>query len=241
MEAGRGVLDNAASPDAPADTPPDASVGPLDEIVGDYVALIRQGDSAAAMALVIEAIRGDRLSVPDALDGVLNRALREFGRMWHANLVTVAEEHFATLTSSRLLEQILFTAPKPAARDRTVMLTMVEGDAHDLGLRIVAAFFELDGWRTICLGANTPSEDLSLAAERFDADLVVVGATLNTQRAAAAQTIEVLRRSRPDQKIIVGGPAFSELQQPGAGMGADGCVLAPRDAVRLGRELLAEG
>ena len=30
-----------------------------------------------------------------------------------------------------------------------------EGDAHDLGLRIVSALFELDGWRTLCLGANT--------------------------------------------------------------------------------------
>lgn len=211
---------------------------PLGELAKAYLAIVQEGDGVRAIDLVVAAIREKRLSVSDALGGVLTEALREIGRLWHAGVLNVAEEHFASQTTGRLLEQIVLMAPKPSPYGRTVVLTMVEGDAHDLGLRIVAAFFELDGWRTLCLGANTPAADLSLFAQRFDADLIVIGASLNTQRSAVAHALEVLRGSRPDQKVLVGGPAFSELEGRAQEMGANGCALFPSDAVRLGRELV---
>lgn len=236
FEAARQELERPSAPAEQVSSPDD----PLDELAGAYLTVVREGDARRAMDVVTAAIRENRLSVPDALDGVLTRALREIGNLWHANELNIAEEHFASQTTGRLLEQLLLLAPDPTPLDRTVLLTMVEGDAHDLGLRIVAGLFELDGWRTICLGANTPASDLALAAETFEADLVVVGATLNTQRDAAAQAIRVLKGSRPEQKVIVGGPAFAALEgRPGeiGKIGASGCAVASREAVRLGREL----
>ena len=216
----------------------DAMDDPTGELAKAYLAAVRGGEGKRAIDGVLAAIGEGRLSIPDALDGVLMRALREIGRLWHTGVVGVAEEHFATQITGRLLEQIVLAAPTPDPYGRTVMLTMVEGDAHDLGLRIVAAFFELDGWRTICLGANTPSADLLLSAQQFDADLVVIGATLNTHRDGVARAIEMLGKSRPDQKILVGGQGFSGLEQRAQEIGAHGCVLLARDAPRLGREIV---
>ncbi|MFT5291367.1 MAG: methanogenic corrinoid protein MtbC1 [Planctomycetota bacterium] len=222
-------------------SPADTVVGgdsPFGELVDSYLALVWEGDARRAIDLVADAIRGKQLSVSDALDGVLTLALQKIGLGWHEGTINIAEEHFATQTTSRLLEQILFLAPEPSPNGHSVILTMAEGDAHDLGLRIVSAFFELDGWRSISLGANTPSNDLAQAAERFDADLIVIGATLNTHRVGVAQALKVLKQVRPAQKVLIGGPAFRALGEAAAEIGADGCALDARDALRLGRALL---
>ncbi len=88
------------------------------------------------------------------------------------------------------------------------------------------------------MGANTPSADLPGAIAAFSADLVVLGATLNTQRDAVAQAMELLEKSHPKIPVVVGGPAFSGVEDRAAEIGAAGCAVSAGDAVRLGRELL---
>ncbi|MFT5286194.1 MAG: methanogenic corrinoid protein MtbC1 [Planctomycetota bacterium] len=212
--------------------------GPVGEIAAAYLEAIRKGDSKRAIDEVVKAIGDDRLSISDALDGVLALALRQIGMLWHSGEANVADEHFTTQATGRLLEQIMIVAPTPSPFGKTVVLAMAEGDAHDLGLRIVAAFFELDGWRTICLGANVPSADLALATQSFDPDLLVIGATLNTHREGATRAIATVRSSRNDQKILVGGPGFGGLEGRAQKIGADGCVIHAKDAPSLGRELV---
>jgi methanogenic corrinoid protein MtbC1 len=207
-------------------------------IVETYLAKLQEGDAPGAIATVTGAVEGGGLSVPEALEGVLTTALHEIGRRWHTDVINVAQEHFAAQVSGRLLERLLLMAPASPPNGHTVMLTMIEGDAHDLGLRIVAAFFELDGWRTICLGANMPSFDLPQAVEDFGVDLILLGATLNTQRDAVARAIGTLREARPDLKVLAGGRAFAACEERASEIGADGCALQPSRAVELGRELL---
>lgn len=209
-----------------------------DGIIEAYLAKLLEGDALAAIATVTGAVDDGSLSVPEALEGILTTALREIGRRWHTDQVNVAQEHFATQVSGRLLERLILMAPASPPNGHTVMLTMIEGDAHDLGLRIVAALFELDGWRTICLGANMPSPDLAPAIEDFGVELLLLGATLNTQRDTLSRAIETLRAARPGIKIIAGGSAFAGCEHRAVEIGADGCALLARRAVELGRELL---
>lgn len=207
-------------------------------VVETYLAKLQEGDGPGAIATVIDAVEAGGLSVHEALEGVLTSALHEIGHRWHTDVINVAQEHFATQVSGRLLERLLLMEPAGPPNGHTVMLTMVEGDAHELGLRIVAAIFELDGWRTICLGADMPASDLPTAVEEFDVDLILLGATLNTQRDAVARAIATLRVACPDLKVLAGGRAFADCEERPSQIGADGCVLVPRRAVELGRELL---
>ncbi len=217
----------------------EANETPHTKLALEYLSVLEQGDGNQARELVLNAIKSGELSLHDALGRVLILALREVGRKWHANEINVAQEHFASTTTGRLIEQISLLAPSTSQVGKTVVLTMVEGDAHDLGLRIVAAFFELDGWRTLCLGANIPREDLALAAEEFGADLVVIGATLNTHRESVEGTVKALKAARPGSPIVVGGSAFVGIEHRATEFGADGCSLNPRHAVSLGRELVS--
>ena len=211
----------------------------LDVLARDFLSTLEGGHSTKAVALVVDAVRKDKLSIKDALVGVLPRALEYIGRQWHLGAATVAEEHFATQTAGRLLEQIMLMAPEPVANGHTAIMAMVEGDNHDIGVRIVAAFFELDGWKTICLGANAPANDLANITQHFEADLLLIGATLNTQREAVRRCIKTVREVCPNQVIIVGGAAFANLEGCAEDLGANAQALNPEHALRLGREIVA--
>ena len=200
----------------------------------EYVERLLAGERDAAFEVVLSALRDGRVTAEQALADVLTSALREVGALWHRDRIGVGEEHFATLTTYALIERVLLAAPAPAADGHGVVLGMVEGDGHDLALRLVAALFELAGWRTIALGANVPVADLVRTVERLEPDVVVLGATLNTQREATARTVAALRASGSARPIVVGGGAFGGHE---AQVGADACARDMREAVRLATEL----
>jgi len=206
-------------------------------IAQELLLRIRDAKSDEGMDLVVEAVRKQELSLSDALDQVLVPCLRRFGSLWYAGEVGVAEEHYATLTLGRLLERLLFIAPRKASNGRSVVLSTVDGDTHDITLRITAAHFELEGWRTLCLGASTPAEDLAGFCVRHQSDLFILAASLNPQRHAVTKTLETLRKALPSQKILIGGGAFEGLESRAKALGADGYCESPQSAIAQARQL----
>ena len=74
-------------------------------------------------------------------------SLYDIGSLWQRNEITVAQEHMATAISQTLLTQLYLTAAlftEPSGR--SAVFAGVETNQHVLGLRIVAAAFELAGW-----------------------------------------------------------------------------------------------
>jgi methanogenic corrinoid protein MtbC1 len=98
----------------------------------------------------------------------------------------------------------------------------VPGNIHDIGLRALADIFQLEGWRSIYLGADVPKSDLPAMLDVFEADLLLLGSTLSTHIEPAAQAIAIVREQvdRP-VKIMVGGAAFDELPELWEKLGAD--------------------
>jgi len=256
LEAVAGVLEESLPPEAWQELPDflqaarEALARPMptssgdetdaryDAIVDAYLEAVRSGRAREAIEPIVAEVRSGRLTIEDALDGVLTHALHRVGQRWHAGELGVAEEHFSSLILGRVIEQLVLLGAPDTKRGLTVVLSMVAGDAHDLGLRIVSALFELDGWTTVCLGSNMPHADLATWVSELAPDLLVVGATLSTQRTEVTRAVECVRALRPQQVVLVGGPAFA---RPGHGAdrwGGDAIATTPREAVRVGRELV---
>jgi methanogenic corrinoid protein MtbC1 len=206
----------------------------LEESLGRaYLAAVRAGDDRAALAALDAALEDGRIDARGVLAGVLLSVMREVGRLWHTGELSVAEEHFASATTRRAIAHALARARPAPPVGRTVVVAAVAGDAHDLALAVVAGFFELAGWRTIALGADTPVEALCDVVQRFDAAVVALGATLETQREAAARAIAALRRVRPGQRVLVGGAAFAGAPELWRAIGADACAASAEEALTV--------
>jgi methanogenic corrinoid protein MtbC1 len=214
---------------------PDAPGG---DLAVRYTAALRAGDEPAAQAVVLDALDAGLLTPQQAVHQVLVPALRELGREWHLNRLSIAEEHLATAVTQKLLARVLARNPLAEPNGKTVLLTAVAGNCHGFGIQIIAAEFELDGWRTLHLGTDMPAEDIADMAKHHGVDLVGIGATIDTQRHSVEACIRALRAARPEQKILVGGQAFEGARDAWKRCGADAFAGSAREAVLEGRRLV---
>lgn len=202
-----------------------------------YIAACLEGNPRRAIELVMDSSAA-RESLEAVYLDVIFPAMREIGRMWHGAEASVAEERVVSDTTRRLMTLLTHARARAGDSGRTVVSAAVAGNAHDMGVRAVADFFDSAGWRSLCLGADVPAGDVAGAAQFFGADLVVLATTLTTQLKNLQATIAALRASSGEGvSILVGGLAFADAPDLWRRLGADGYAGAG-EAVEIGRELV---
>jgi methanogenic corrinoid protein MtbC1 len=211
------------------------------KLAAQYLLAILEGDRQKASDLVLHSVR-QGAKATEMYEQVLMPVQAELGRMWHLSELTVAEEHFATATSKMVMSQLLPLLPKQPRNGKVLLAASVEGNAHDIGVQMVADFFEMAGFRSVFLGPSVPAPDLVTAIAHFGAHVVALSAALPTQLRSTEDTIQGCRESDDpvvrDARIIVGGPAFLHTGELWEEMGADALCQSPGEAVQAGKRLL---
>lgn len=214
-------------------------------LAAQYLLAILQGDRVRASRVVVGAVSAGLISVPEAYTEIFVPVQRELGRMWHMGEVNVAEEHFSTATTLMVMSQILPLAKAAPSNGKVMLAASVEENTHDVGLRMVADFFELAGWRVVYLGASMPADDLAAGVRDFQPDLVAISAALPVHLRAVEDTIAVVRsscervtRTGKPVRIMVGGNAFVDAPEAWRLLGADGFARNAPEAVELGERLV---
>lgn len=163
----------------------------------------------------------------------------EVGARWERNEITVAQEHYCSaatqLIMSGLYERI-FATPRIG---RGILATCVAGDLHEIGLRMVADFFELAGWDSHFLGANTPTGDVAAAVHTFGVDAVAIGVTMSAHLPEVERLIAAIRSRNGTIPILVGGHPFTRAPDLCDQMGASGTADNAQAAVELAQRLVA--
>lgn len=211
---------------------------PAGQLASLYLLAVLEGDRRKARETVLVA-NSEQLSIPQIYLDVILPAQEEIGRMWLANEISVAEEHFATATTRAVMAQLLAKAPVREANGKTVLTAAVAGNRHDIGIQAVCDFFEMDGWKAIQLGADVPIGDLVDAIEQFQVDLVALSATLSSHFPKLQETIHVVRKCDRNAaiKILVGGRAFGGCSDTAIQLGADAYAGTPQKALAVAASL----
>lgn len=169
--------------------------------------LFERHDRAAAVAVALEAVETGEVDIPTLYRDVLVPAIRQVGSDWQSGRTRVWEEHLASAVVRTIVEalfprvQALKAAAEPAGRG--VLLACVVDERHDLGLRMLADMFDLAGWDTHYLGADTPTMQIADAAAQLEVELVVLGAVTLHERLQTRHVIDELRRRLPAARILV--------------------------------------
>ncbi|MDJ0929269.1 MAG: cobalamin-dependent protein [Gammaproteobacteria bacterium] len=209
-----------------------------DRLAMRYMQAVVTGNALVGMEMVLDAVH-EGMSLRDAMLQVLLPAQREAGHLWHLNRISIAEEHMVTSTTQRLLAVLASRAEHTPDRGRTVVAATVSGNAHDIGIRAIAYLLEIEGWRTIYLGADLPRREFPAAIVGFDADLVMLSLALTNQLPALRRTIESIRaRSGDSVKILIGGTGLENAPDMWRELGADGYAADAETALSLAAELV---
>jgi methanogenic corrinoid protein MtbC1 len=205
---------------------------------------IRRGDRRTAFRVTDEAL-DEGADLRALYIDVVQPAMREIGRLWQQNVLTVAEEHVATAIAqsamSRVFERVFEWRD---VRSPRLLAACADDERHQIGLRMLCDLLELDGWDTSYLGASVPVESLVELVRKSNPDVVAISAAITPNVPRVRDAITAIRAANlPKQPLIaVGGRAFlidpSLAQRVGADLtarDADEAVRVLNDRVRSGR------
>jgi len=229
-------------PEIPAEPPCELPDGAQGELALGFLDALLRGERHEASRLILEAVeRG--VTVEDVYLHVFQRSQREIGRLWQMNRLTVAQEHYCTAATQLIMSQLYPYVFNGRKNGRRMVATCVAGDLHEIGVRMVADFFEISGWDTFYLGANTPAASLVQTLRERKADVLAVSATMSFHLRAVTELIAAVRASDVGDrvKILVGGYPFSVVPDLWQLVGADAMAGDARESVAVANRLLDEG
>lgn len=191
-----------------------------------YLVTLLGDDERSCRELVHEAI-DDGASTVDLHLLVFEPVLYEVGRRWETGEVSVAQEHFCTAVTESIMARLPPLEPARPWTGRRALLACVEGELHDIGLRMVAEALRRDGWDVHYLGADSPCEDLAATARRVAVDLVCLSLSTSDREEATERTIRALRSSTAERPppVLLGGGLLRTDPRAWQRLGADGTAL----------------
>jgi MerR family transcriptional regulator, light-induced transcriptional regulator len=212
---------------------------PLNAESTAYLEYLLLGKRREATLLINELIE-QGVSIRDIYHYIFQVSQYEVGRLWQCNKITVAHEHYCTAATQQIMSglyQYIFSSKR---KGKTLIACSISGELHEMGIRMVTDFFEMDGWDTYYLGANMPDHQLQQALLEHKADILALSVTLPTHVSKAAALIQKIRANSDlaHLKIMVGGYPF--LTNPGLWQKvvADGSAQNADQAIEIANELV---
>jgi methanogenic corrinoid protein MtbC1 len=229
------------SPAAAAPSPVFATE-PHAELAAAYLKALLDGRRDAASRLILEKVESGAIGVREIYLHVFQKAQHEIGRLWQANRISIAQEHYCTAATQMIMSQLYPHIFSTARNGRTLVATCVSGDLHEIGVRMVSDFFEMEGWDTFYLGANTPAAPLLQTVKERKADLVLISATMTFHLRLVRDLIAAIRADEQTRnlKIMVGGYPFNVAPDLWKEIGADAFAANAAAAVETADSLLKE-
>lgn len=207
---------------------------PFGDLARAYLDALLRGDRRTATELVLGRVE-EGMTVRDAYLHVFQPVLREVGRLWQTGAITVAHEHFATAATQAAMSMLYPRIFGAERNGRSLVATCVSGEMHEIGIRMVADLFEMGGWDTYYLGANTPARSIVRAVEERGASVLAISATITAHIGAVTDLIAGVRQELGGRRlgILVGGYPFNLVPDLWRKVGADGFAAGADEALAV--------
>ena len=193
-----------------------------------------------AAEMWVKRAMGEKID-PVKVANTVTGAIRQVGDLFGRCEIFLPELTAAAEVVKRVMP-VIEEGLKKVGKNREVLgilvIGTIEGDIHDIGKNIVAAQFEVTGFKVVDLGVDVPAEKFLEAVRDYEADLLGLSALLSTTAPQQRAVIEGLKKVgiRDKVKVIVGGGAIT--QHFADQIGADGYGANASEAIEVGMGLL---
>jgi methanogenic corrinoid protein MtbC1 len=189
----------------------------MESTLQKYAAALECGDAEMAEGAIATAIE-DGLPPTTLHAEVIAPALHHIGELSRAGEMDIDREQRAMGITRRVLATLYryMLGGAGPTRER-VLLVVLEGDPHTLGLQMVHDQLAAAGYQT-SFDTDLSVEQLLAKVESQSPDLIVLGATVATAVEAVARAVKDLRAAHPEIPIMLRGAAVGQGlpgEQPG--------------------------
>lgn len=175
----------------------------------DYFNSLLKGDKHHCKEIVVSLLE-DGTDIKEIYIELLQKSLYKIGKMWEEGNISIAEEHIASKITEYLIDTSIHDIKQPEPTGKSLLLTCIDKEFHDLGARMVANLFEMHGWKTVFPGANTPKKEVLDMIEIFKPDVVGISFSLYINYIRFFELVESIKLKFPDQQVLIGGQGLAD-------------------------------
>jgi len=180
-----------------------------EDLYKNYLHLLLEGNRSEC-SRIVQSLIDEGVEIKSLYSDLFQRSLYAVGELWEFNKISVAKEHLATAITEGLLNltyPMLFDAENRQSGSR-VIISCTANEYHQVGGKMVADIFELNGWDAHFLGANTPVDHVLDYIQETKPDLVGLSLSVYFNIAALKTGIEAIRSNFHQLDLVIGGQAF---------------------------------
>ena len=224
---------------------PMSIVGTSRDLARMYLMHLLRRDRSEAERFILDLSKNG-LTFSQICEGIFSPALAEIGHMWHVQEASIADEHYCTNATQQILEALRCKTPGKANNGYLMIAASVGGDMHDLGIRILSAIYEKEGWNVEFLGANTPAQEIANTigpqAFRGGADLLALSASTSLRLRGVQNAIAMVRATDTGKNIpiLVGGQPFQLIDDLWKVVGADAQSVTASASLEIALQLVID-
>lgn len=178
-----------------------------DDVYQPYLNHLLAGRKPECARIVTDLIDGGN-RVKDLYIGLFQRSMYQVGELWESNAISVAVEHLATSITENLFALTYPTIFGADHSNKSAVVPCGVNEFHQIGGRMAAGIFELNGWHGHFLGANTPTSDLMEMVKDERPDAIALSLSIYYNLEPLLRTLEAVPHAFPTLPIVVGGQAF---------------------------------
>ena len=191
------------------------------DLYQNYYQALMALDKPACVHLALGALEQGDIDLEDLYREILATALVS---MVEAEIGTdhgIWKEHARSEITRTVIECCYPTVERLAAEARAsraaagaaastgkVMIVLPAEEYHELGARMGADFFQVEGYETLFLGSNTPRESIFSCIRAFQPDYVVIHVVNYYNLFRAKALVQQLQQQAPQVQLLVSGYAF---------------------------------
>lgn len=188
----------------------------------------------------MELVKEEKLTIPELYTDILIPALYSIDDCPESDPGCIWDEHVKTSIVRTIIEVLYPTVielwEKTNKNDTKIVLTCPEKEFHEIGLRMMADFFKINGYQVIYVGSNTPRKQIWEVIRSEKPEYVGISVTDYYLLSEAKKIIERIKvECSKDIKILLGGQAFRNNPHTVEDFGGDLYIENYNDVLSLGR------
>ena len=177
------------------------------DVYDQYFKALLDGDRSACTRMV-QQLLDSGIDIKTLYRQLFEKSLYQVGELWESNQISVAREHLVTAITENLLNLIYPYLFKKRHLSKKAVISCAANEYHQIGGKMVADIFEMSGWDSYFLGANTPVDQMVAFIHETRPDLVGLSLSIYFNLPSLEKGLDAITTEFPTLDIIVGGQAF---------------------------------
>lgn len=172
----------------------------LDHLQRSYATSAIQSDEGACCEM-IDCLLKEGANLVTIYSKLLAPAMSLIGQWYLDGEICEAKEHIASEITFRMMAKVVQASGCVRRTGKTSVLGCVQGSHHSMGLRMVADYLKVLGWRTIYLGADVPLPAFLATVREYLPDLVLISCVAEESLAPSRALVKALAE---DERYVIG-------------------------------------